>query len=86
MSAVGVDDPLSGELPEPAVERERPLPEVVVQPPGGLDQGLLDDVRHIDAGGQAAVEPHRDHPPQVVPVMLQELLAGDLIPPVGAVD
>jgi len=52
---MGLDQPLPGELPQPGIERHRPVAEVIVEPTRGVGERLLDDVRRVNAGVQPAV-------------------------------
>ena len=83
---MGGDQAVPGDLPEPGVERQRPLAEVVGEPRGGLGQGLLHQVGGVDAGGQAAVEADGDHPPQAVAVAFEQELARLGLAAAGAVE
>ena len=76
----------AGEAAEPGVIRHRPVAQVVVQPAGGVGEGFLDDVRRVHAGGQPAVEPDGDHPPEPVPVAGEQLVAGGAVAGGGAVE
>ena len=84
VAAVGLVEPVGGQAAEPGVIRHRPIPQVFVQPPGGVDQGFLDDVRWVHAGGQTAVEANGDHAAKLVPVAGEQLIAGGVVAGGGA--
>ena len=86
VAAVDFDEPFPGEPPQPRIERHGTISEVVVQAPGGVGQGFLDDVGGIETGGQATVETDRDHLPQAVPMPGQQPLASLAITLAGAVE
>src|SRR5262249_28304806 len=50
----------------------------------GVEQGLLHDIRGIDACGQAAVEVDGDHPLQAVAVLGEQLVPRRVIAACGA--
>jgi hypothetical protein len=75
MVAMELEQPLPGELPEPWVERQRPLAKVAGKSPGGVGEGLLHDIRGVDSGGQAVIEVDGDHLPQSTAVSSQQPLA-----------
>ena len=74
-----LEQPLPGELAEPRVERQRPVPQVVGQALRGVGQRLLHHVGGIDPGRHPAVDAQRDHLPQPAPMPRQQLLPGRLI-------
>ena len=74
---------LPGDVPQPGIERQRPLAEVIRQPPRRLGEGLLDDVGRINASGHAAIEADRDHSPQPRPVSGEKLVPGPVVAPAG---
>ncbi len=76
VAAAQVDQVVPGQLPQPGVERQRPLADVGVELLVGLGQRLLHHVGWIDAGRQAAVEVQGHHLPQTGPVPAEELWAG----------
>ena len=51
--AVGVDDPVGRDLPQPEMERQRRVAEVVGQPLVGLEQHVLHDVAGVDPAREA---------------------------------
>ena len=81
-----LQQPLAGQEPEPEEERHRRVLEVLRQPPGGVEVGLLDHVGGVDPALEAAVEPQGDHPPQPVAVPRQQLRPGPLVAPRGLLD
>ena len=74
---------LPGDVPQPGIERQRALAEVIRQPPRRLGEGLLDDVGRVDPRGHAAIEPDRDHPPQPRPVPGEKLVPGPVVASAG---
>jgi hypothetical protein len=84
VAAVFVGDPVPGQLPQPGVERQRPLAGIAVQPAVGLGEDLLDHVGRVHAGGQPRVQAQGDHPPQPRPVPLQQRAAGAAVAGAGA--
>ena len=64
-----VDQSLERFAPQPDPERRRPPREKVLDPVAGHHERLLHDVRWIDPPTQLWIQPHVDHPLQVVPVI-----------------
>src|SRR5262245_8564488 len=63
-------------LLEPDVEGHRPALEVIVDPPGRLELGLLDDVGGVHAGAHPGVEPELDDLAEEATVQGQEAVQG----------
>ena len=57
-----------GQLPQPEEERQDRFPDVLLQPAGGVEVRLLDDVRVVDPARQPAAEPQVHHPLEPVAV------------------
>jgi hypothetical protein len=70
-----LNQPIPGELAQPGVERERAIPQVVVQMLAGVCQGFPHHVGRLDSHRQPAIDPHGNHVPQAAPVLVQEPLA-----------
>ena len=79
VAAVRVADVLAGDQPQPAEERQRLVPQIIVHPPGRVGQGFLDDIRRIEPRGQPAIEPRRDHAAEIVAITLQQLAPGVVV-------
>ena len=79
MVAMQSIEPLPGQLPQPGIERQGPLPQVIGEIQGGVHERLLDHIRGVDPGGQAAVEMHGDHLAEAAPMAGQQALAGRAI-------
>ena len=75
MLAVQLNQPFPRQLPQPRIERHRPLAQIFGEPLRGLGQGFLHDIRRIDARGHAAIQPDGNHASQPVPVVHEQLLA-----------
>ena len=73
------NQPLPGESAQPGVERQRAIPQVVVQVLAGVGQSLLHDVGGVDSRREPAIHPHGDHLPQAAPVPVQEPLASVVV-------
>jgi hypothetical protein len=74
--AVELDQPFPRELPQPGVERQRPVPQVAVELAGRVGQRLLDHVGRVHARRQPAVEPQGDHAAEPVAVPGEQAVAG----------
>ena len=70
------DDLFQGQLPNPRIERKRPVPQVLRQPLGCPDERLLDNVRRIDPARKPRIHTDAHHPLKAVSVPYQESLAG----------
>ena len=73
---VQLQQAIPGELPEPGIERQRLLTQVVIEPGISRGQGLLDHVRGIDPFRQPGIEPQADHLAKPRPVPLEQPRAG----------
>ena len=68
VAAVDLGQLEAGHVPHPEEERQRRLLSVVVEPPGDLEERLLEHVRVVDPARQAAAEPQVHHPLEPVAV------------------
>jgi hypothetical protein len=75
VSAVQLGQPIAGELPQPRIERERAILEIIGELLDRLGQRFLDHIRRIEAGGQPAIHAHGYHLPQTVLVANEQMLA-----------
>ena len=76
MPAMGVDDVVLGDVPQPEVERHDGVAEVIAEPAMGLEQDVLHDVAGIDARRQGRIEAQADHAPQRFAMTGEQLLDG----------
>ena len=74
MAAAKPCQPLAGQFPQPGVERQPPLGNIVGQLANGFHERLLYHVGRIHAGRQARVHADRDHPPKSRPAAVEEPL------------
>lgn len=74
MAAVQLDQPLPGQPPQPRIEGQRPLPQVVVELAGGVGEGFLHHVGRVHAGRQASIQMGGDHATQSAAVTGQQPL------------
>ena len=65
-----------GDLPEPRVERQRTLTQIVGPLPNALGERVLNDVGGIEALPQPIDQTDLDHPPQLGPVALKQRFGG----------
>src|SRR4029077_4859166 len=70
---------LPGELPEPGIEGERRVADVVGQLPTRLVESILDHMGGFDPSGEAAIDPLGDHPLQPGAVACEQLFARPVI-------
>ena len=61
VAAMGIDQLLAGDVPQPEEERQRPVRQVIRKSLGGFEIGLLEDVRVVDAALELPVEAEADH-------------------------
>ena len=75
MAAVGVDQAVAGDVPQPEMKRHRRVfvaaIEVLGQPAVGFDQHVLHNVAGVHAALDHAVHPQVDHPPQRLAVAVE---------------
>ena len=71
---------LAGDQPQPQVERDRGVAQVVGQLERGLQEGLLEHVGGVDAALQPAVQAQRHHAAQALAVLRQDPAPEVLIP------
>ena len=71
--------PLGRQAVQPRVERQRAISLVVGQLPRSVNKCLLDNVRGIHPGRQSRVQPQCHHPPQSLPMPLQQAAQRRLI-------
>ena len=64
--------PLGRQPVQPRVEREGAVSLVVGQLPRSVDQRLLHDVRGVHPRRESGVQPQRHHPPQSLPMPLEQ--------------
>src|SRR4051812_3489709 len=83
MVAMELEQPLPGELPQPRVEWQQSLAEVAGEPPSGVGERLLNDIRGVDAGRQSPIQVEGDHLPQSAAVPGQQPLARSLVAVLG---
>jgi hypothetical protein len=80
MAAMKSHQSFQGQLAQPGIEGQRPVPKVAVQFAVGFGKNILDDVGWIHARCQAAIEPAGDHVAQPLPVPRQQSAPGGDIP------
>jgi hypothetical protein len=73
-------EPFSGNLSQPGVEGNGAFNQVLRQLLCGFDQGFLDHIRRVDAGGQTTIEADLDHLTQPVPVPEQQTSKRIILP------
>ena len=74
--AMGVDDAILGQVPQPHVERHVRRLQVLFEPLIRFDHDILNDVRRIDATGEYRIEPQVNHPPQRFAEFAEEAIHG----------
>jgi hypothetical protein len=79
MPAMGVDDAVLGNLPQPEPECHRRILKVILQPPIGFDQHVLNDIADIDTALDFLVQPHPDDLAQRLTVPFHQLVHGSFI-------
>ena len=62
--AVGIDDVVLGDVPQPEMEGHDRVLEIIAEPPAGFQQHLLHNVAGIDASSQGWIETQADHAAQ----------------------
>ena len=72
MPPMGIDDPVTGHVPQPQLKRHRRIGEVVAQPPVRLQHDILHDVAGIDPSLHHPVKPVVNHPSDRGPVSGQQ--------------
>ena len=72
---------LADDQAKPDEERRRVLATEVLDPPRGVEIGLLEHVVGIDPADQAAIQPDSGHPPEPVPMPREQLGQGTRIAP-----
>jgi hypothetical protein len=75
-----------GDEPDPQVERDPRVVQVVGQAPGDLEVCLLEDVGRIDPALEPAVEAELDHPPQPRAVLGERRRKRGRVPGAGAAE
>lgn len=75
MALVESNEMFPGQTAKPGIEGEGAFGEVIGQVLGGLRQRLLNDIGWIKSRQQTAIEAHGDHPPQSIPIAVQQLSA-----------
>ncbi len=76
VAAVGVDDAVLRDLPQPQVVGHARLGQVLLEAAIGLDQNVLHDVADVDSPLNSLVEAKLDHPPERIAVAVQEAVNG----------
>ena len=72
MAAVGIDDPIAGDMPEPQMERHRRITQIVLQPAIGFYQDILHHVADVDPLLDPLVKPHLHQPANGGPVAIHQ--------------
>ena len=81
MTPVHVVQPIAGDLPEPKLERQHRIAQVIGQPPAGLQQDGLDHITCILPASQRPIKPHGDHPPQWLAMASKQPIDGRCVIP-----
>jgi hypothetical protein len=75
MAAMQLGEALRGDLPQPGIEGERPIAQIIRELAIGRCERLLNHIGGVHASGQPTVEPQGDHLAEALAVPRQELLA-----------
>jgi hypothetical protein len=73
MAAIGIDDAVLGNLPEPQVKRHDRVRQVGVQPPVSFNHHFLHNIAGVDAAFQAPVHAQADQPMDRLPMAIEQL-------------
>ena len=84
VAAMGIDDPVLGDLPQPEVIGHHRIGQIVLQPAVGLDQHFLHDVADVDPLLNPLVEAKLHHPPQRIAVAVHRRLTAAVSPPLAS--
>lgn len=79
MAAMGIDDSVLGNLPQPQPERHGRILQVVLQPPVGFDEHILNHVADIHPPLDFLVQPHSHDLAQRLTVPLHQLVHGSFV-------
>jgi hypothetical protein len=74
MSAMGVDQPVFGHLPQPEVERHHGIGQIAFESSVGFDHHFLRDVARVDALLYLPIHPQVDHSPHRLSMAFQEAI------------
>ena len=66
-----VRQPLAHDQPQPQKRRELRVPQVIVQPLGGIQIRLLEHVRGVEPSPEPPIQAQVDHPAETVTVPLK---------------
>jgi len=77
---MGINDSIFGNLPNPKMERNDGVVQIVRQSPVGFDQHVLDNITYIHPLHEALIQSQLDHSPKRVPMTIHQLLNGDGFP------
>jgi hypothetical protein len=62
--AVRIDDLVASDLPEPEVERQDRIAQIIPQPLTGFEEDVLDNVARVDTASESPIQTQPDHPTQ----------------------
>jgi hypothetical protein len=61
VSAMGIDNPILGDLPYPKMERDRRVIDIIYESTIGLDQDILHDIAYVEPLHDSLIESDCDH-------------------------